>query len=347
MTGVVVPTYNRRPNVELMLMGLIRQDTTDFHVVIADDGSTDGTRELVEGLAATPEWGGRLRYVYCGPNQGMRASRTRNIGVAALDRGTELVIFIDSDIVMPADGISNYLEVHRAHPKSILMGPCDYLAPMDRDEMITAIERGELAAVRETLPTEPGQRVEGTWVTRDLRMPLFEHAGNQELPMMQEILLSLNCAWPVELYWRTGGFDEGMIGYGYEDLEFGARAAEAGATCVLSPQLWVVHFWHAKHSTAMAENQANLDYYLRRHHSDFIESQETDWSNWIHYHAGRGATLARTEEGVWAFNRLKRRRLLLPDDSWATRLGFCGHEIPDAEEAVLAKAEVAGTAHLT
>jgi glycosyltransferase involved in cell wall biosynthesis len=89
--GAVVPVHNRRDNLELLLRSLEHQTCTDFHVVVADDGSTDGTAELVRRLARSPVWGERLEWVDCGPNRGVRTGRTRNIG-AHLDRATELLV---------------------------------------------------------------------------------------------------------------------------------------------------------------------------------------------------------------------------------------------------------------
>ena len=84
MIGVVVPAYNREDNLALLLASLERQSAASFHVVIADDGSTDGTAELIARLARQPTWRQRLTRVSCGPNQGVRTGRARNIGAANL-----------------------------------------------------------------------------------------------------------------------------------------------------------------------------------------------------------------------------------------------------------------------
>src|SRR3990167_1748011 len=46
--SVILSTYNRAKYLELSLLGYMRQTHKDFEVVIADDGSTDGTKALIE-----------------------------------------------------------------------------------------------------------------------------------------------------------------------------------------------------------------------------------------------------------------------------------------------------------
>lgn len=91
MIGAVVPTYNREANLELLLASLERQSSAGFQVVVADDGSTDGTGALIARLAQRPVWRGRLARISCGPHQGVRTGRARNIGAANLDAGATLL----------------------------------------------------------------------------------------------------------------------------------------------------------------------------------------------------------------------------------------------------------------
>jgi|SRR5579859_1763677 len=82
MIGAVVPIYNRRDNLALLLTSLERQSYAGFHVVVADDGSTDGSRELVEGRDRWAAWDGRLRWVCCGPNRGTRTDYGHSMALA-------------------------------------------------------------------------------------------------------------------------------------------------------------------------------------------------------------------------------------------------------------------------
>jgi len=55
---VIIPTYNEKENVEKIVKAVFSLDTT-FHVLIVDDGSPDGTADIVKGLMAN-EFSGKL-----------------------------------------------------------------------------------------------------------------------------------------------------------------------------------------------------------------------------------------------------------------------------------------------
>src|SRR4030067_2107255 len=44
--SIIITSYNQRPTLELLLATLERQTIQDFEVIIADDGSSDGTDQL-------------------------------------------------------------------------------------------------------------------------------------------------------------------------------------------------------------------------------------------------------------------------------------------------------------
>jgi glycosyltransferase involved in cell wall biosynthesis len=85
--SVIIPTYNRAGLLPRALESVLAQTYTEFEVVVVDDGSTDGTKLVVESLADS-----RIRYVY--QENGGRSSAC-NAGVAQC-RG-RFVTFLDSD----------------------------------------------------------------------------------------------------------------------------------------------------------------------------------------------------------------------------------------------------------
>lgn len=95
---VFTPAYNRAHTIERCYKSLTRQTSKDFKWVIVDDGSTDNTRELVEGWIK--EGVVPIEYYYK-KNGGMHTAH--NEAYRHID--TELAVCIDSDDYMTDDGV--------------------------------------------------------------------------------------------------------------------------------------------------------------------------------------------------------------------------------------------------
>ena len=94
--SVVVPVYNERTTVEELLKR-VRAAGVDKEIIVVDDGSTDGTRELLLGMQA-PD--GELRVVLQDRNRGKGAALRLGFEAA---RGA-VVIVQDADLEYdPAD----------------------------------------------------------------------------------------------------------------------------------------------------------------------------------------------------------------------------------------------------
>lgn len=99
---IFTPAYNRAHTIGRTYESLLRQTSKDFEWLVVDDGSTDNTRELVEGWIAENRI--PIRYIYQ-KNQGMHGAHNtayRNIT-------TELNTCIDSDDYMPDDAVEKII----------------------------------------------------------------------------------------------------------------------------------------------------------------------------------------------------------------------------------------------
>lgn len=110
--SVVVPTYNRKETLRLCLEALGRQNWSGpaFEVLVVDDGSTDGTGEMVEVLARSVPF--NLRYFVMG-HKGPAAVRNEGIRNAA----GEILLFIGDDIIASPRLAEEHVRWHLEHPE--------------------------------------------------------------------------------------------------------------------------------------------------------------------------------------------------------------------------------------
>lgn len=110
MVSVIIPTYNRIATIAQAVDSVLAQSYPDIEIIIADDGSTDGT---CESLAA---YGGRIRIVKQ-PNRGPSAARNLGVRVSSGD----VLAFLDSDDLWLPDKIERQMEVLEAGGNDV---PC-------------------------------------------------------------------------------------------------------------------------------------------------------------------------------------------------------------------------------
>jgi dolichol-phosphate mannosyltransferase len=98
MTGpggafVVVPTYNERDNLPLLVEGLMRHDSV--RMLIVDDQSPDGTGDLAESLARQHH--GRISVLHRTKNRGLGRSYVEGLKLA-IREPVDLVCQMDADL---------------------------------------------------------------------------------------------------------------------------------------------------------------------------------------------------------------------------------------------------------
>ncbi|MCX4172736.1 MULTISPECIES: glycosyltransferase family 2 protein [Paraburkholderia] len=113
LISVVIPTYNREATIARAVESALKQTWTDIEVIVIDDGSTDGTQEVV-GAINDP----RVRYLRNDRN--LRGGASRNKG-GRLARG-EYIAFLDSDDEWLAGKLATQMEavLERGNPKAVV-----------------------------------------------------------------------------------------------------------------------------------------------------------------------------------------------------------------------------------
>jgi len=186
--SVVTPTIGR-DSLGRLLDGLGAQDELDFEIVVVSDAKHPDPDALERMITDRPYPARRVHATTPG------ASAARNAGVEAAQ--APLVLFLDDDVVPRPDLVSRHLDWHTRHPGR---------------------EIGVLGLVvwSPEIRVTPFMR----WVERGMQ---FDYAGAVGAEAGWERLYTANASVKRELVLAVGGFDEGRLPYGYEDLDLAKR----------------------------------------------------------------------------------------------------------------------------
>lgn len=114
--SVLIISYNQVDFIHETLQSALEQDYDNFEVVVADDGSTDGTVEVINQLAL--EYPKHLIPLVGGPNLGITGNSNRGLKAC---KG-ELIAFQGGDDVLVQGKISRQVAWFRESPDRILCG---------------------------------------------------------------------------------------------------------------------------------------------------------------------------------------------------------------------------------
>lgn len=85
--SIIIPSYNRLHTLPATIESVLKQNYTDYEVIVADDGSTDGTANWIKEQKDE-----RIKYIWQ-TNAGVCAARNKGASIAE----GEYLIFLDSD----------------------------------------------------------------------------------------------------------------------------------------------------------------------------------------------------------------------------------------------------------
>jgi dolichyl-phosphate beta-glucosyltransferase len=102
--SIVVPAYNeerRLPETLPRIVDFLRAQTYPCEVIVVDDGSTDGTADVVEGIAAEAPSVRLIKNEHRGKGYAVKT------GVLAA--GGDYIFLCDADLSMPIEEVANFL----------------------------------------------------------------------------------------------------------------------------------------------------------------------------------------------------------------------------------------------
>lgn len=190
--SVVIPTYNRKTVLLESIESVQRQSFEDLEILVCDDGSTDGSAEAVQSVAARDS---RVRWI-AGPHCGYPGA-VRNRGIRAA-RG-EWIAFQDSDDLWQPAKLEKQLGVlERAPDAQFIYSHAAAVWPDGVRRRMTPFRIRREGWVFDTFLLYSVVHTPTVLVRRDLlqRLGLFDEAMKLRIGEDYELFLRLAAAVP-------------------------------------------------------------------------------------------------------------------------------------------------------
>jgi glycosyltransferase involved in cell wall biosynthesis len=206
---LIVTTYNRPKALFVVLKSVLMQEQTPDEVVVADDGSQDETREVVESLTEISP----IPIVHVWQkNRGFQAARIRNKAIAKARN--DYLILIDGDIVLHPAFVKDHLAVARTarfvQGGRALLGKKATRVALERGYVQWGLYQRDVKNRKNLIHSEPFAR--------------HFSAESNRLMGAKTCNLSLFKSDAI----RVNGFDNCFLGWGREDSEFICRLINSG-----------------------------------------------------------------------------------------------------------------------
>jgi N-acetylglucosaminyl-diphospho-decaprenol L-rhamnosyltransferase len=253
--SVVAVTYSPGPVLATFLDSLRTATSADVDVVLADNGSTDGSLGKLERY-------GEVRVVATGGNIGYGAAA--NVGVAQTD--TELVLISNPDIVWRPGALDELVGATDRWPQAGAFGPLVLTPSSDIYPSARALP---------SLGRGIGHAVLGWWWPGNPWTRSYRHEQGPPVEGATGWLSGSCLLLRRQAFDAVGGFDPGYFMY-FEDVDLADRLGRAGWSSVYVPSAEVEHT--GAHATARDPERMAVEHH--RSAWRYLSRRYSGWRWW-------------------------------------------------------------------
>ena len=116
LVSIIIPLFNKLDWIPQTINSVVNQTYKNWECIIIDDGSTDGSFELVTSL--TEKYSGNWRIIRQS-NSGQSVARNRGIEISS----GNYVALLDADDIWFADKLSRQVEFLNANKEVVIRNP--------------------------------------------------------------------------------------------------------------------------------------------------------------------------------------------------------------------------------
>jgi glycosyltransferase involved in cell wall biosynthesis len=237
---LIITTYNWPESLSLVLESIEHQTILPYEVIIADDGSTDRTKDLIKNFKKVS----KLKIFHSWQEDiGFRAARSRNLAISK--SYGDYVVLIDGDMILH----TNFIEDHIAIAKT------GYFVQGSR-VLLSKLETKRVLA------------------EKNINFSFFSDGLNNRKNSIRSKLLSLifsrsinhyhgirscNMGFYIKDCININGFNNDFEGWGREDSEFIVRLINSGVTRKnIRFRAIQFHLWHSENSRKSIKNNDEI-----------------------------------------------------------------------------------------
>jgi glycosyltransferase involved in cell wall biosynthesis len=244
MISILLATYNWPQALKLCLESLACQTDSDFEIIIADDGSTASTQELIEHIKATHPI--PIRHLWQ-EDQGFRKTKILNQAIRAA-RG-DYLIFLDGDCIVQPDFVARHCAL--AQPGYLVTGSRVLLNEKLTQKLLNwphwDFERFSHRLLSKRLHSEVNKYF-------PLKLKLGSGKWRDYKKFVWRRIKGCNMAcWKSDAQ-MIQGFDETMTGWGHEDADFVFRLQQNHVK--RKSGSWATEVFHLHHQINDQSNAA-------------------------------------------------------------------------------------------